>query len=183
MTSATSFLGGVKFNDVSLGLGQTSFKGGGIPQKVGMAYAGIGDDFKIRYENDFMWKGAPVGDGGDKFRTTAVTISYKDVSLGLNLFTGDPKIDKDGNRETTGVNGDFQGTYVEKLGTEKYRMGALYLGYGNYRLGANSESIRNFFQNTLAHCRGYTYPLFRVQNDYKPLLYAAYQTRNLFTSW
>ncbi len=47
---------------------------------------------------------------------------------------------------------------------DKYRMGALYLGYKNYRIGAISERIRDFFQNKLAHGDGEIFPIFKLMN-------------------
>jgi len=177
-SSRTSMMSGIRFGDVSVGVGSSSFKSGITSQTTGMAYAGVGD-FRIRYENDYMWKGSPVGDGGDRYRTTAATISYKDYSLGLNLFTGDPGLQ---NRKVEGENDKtgFKGTYIEK--NQQFRLGAFYAGVGNYRFGVNGEPVRNFFQNHLAHKDGFAFPLFKVLSTViKP--YGTYQTRNSYTSW
>jgi RHS repeat-associated protein len=173
---------GMRFGDVSLGMGQSNFSSGTTSQKTGMIYAGVGD-FKIRYENDYLFKGSPAGDGGDRYRTTAATISYGEISMGLNLFTGAPDIDENGIRQTTKIgNGQFQ---YEEAGS-KFRMGALYLGLSNTRVGVNTEGVRNYFQNQVAHKNGYTsrggYPIFPVLGlTDKP--YIQRQTRNPFTSW
>jgi RHS repeat-associated protein len=173
-TSRTSTMFGFRSGDVSFGIGQSDFNSGITSQSVGMAYAGVGD-FRVRYENDWMWKNSPVGDRGDRYRTTAATISYKDLSVGLNLFTGAPGGDSKG--RTTTPDGK---QYIEA--GEKYRMGALYLGFGNTRVGVNTEGVRNYFQNHLAHKDGEFAPIFEVLNiSDKP--YIQHQTRNTFTSW
>lgn len=179
-TSRTSAMGGARVGKFSFGVGSSTFSSGITSQTTGMAYAGQGD-YKIRYENDWMWKGAPIGDGGDRYRTTAATFSYKDYSLGLNLFTGDPGL-RYIDRKADGANTEtrFKGTYEEK--NQGFRLGALYAGVGNYRFGANGEPIRNFVQNHMAHDDGYRFPLFQVMSTIvKP--YSVYQTRNIFTSW
>ena len=66
-------------------------------------------------------------------------------------------------------------------------MGAMYLGYQNHRFGANSEQIRDFWQNHLAHHDGYpTKNHWRGIFEVLPGLtsaYYSYQTKNPFTSW
>lgn len=179
-SSRTSAMGGVRVGKFSLGLGSNTFNSGVTSQTVGMAYGGY-DEIKIRYENDWMWKGAPIGDGGDRYRTTAATISYGDLSVGLNLFTGDPGlVFKDRKTDGEDLKTKFKGTYREA--NQNFRLGAVYLGVGNYRFGINGEPIRNFVQNHKAHKDGYAFPLFQVLNAVvKP--YRAYQSRNQFTSW
>ena len=41
--------------------------------------------------------------------------------------------------------------YYEGGNVDAYRMGAFYVGYKNYRAGINSEWVRHYAQNLLAH--------------------------------
>ena len=43
---------------------------------------------KTVFQNDFRF--GLSTDGGDRFRSTAVRIQYRDISAGVNLFTGEP---------------------------------------------------------------------------------------------
>jgi hypothetical protein len=72
--------------------------------------------------------------------------------------------------------------YVNEKGT-KYKLGALYLSYGNYRVGINSDRfVRHPIQDHFAHNLGPTQPGFQSLCD-SILFYIQYQTRNKFTSW
>ena len=123
------------------------YYGGGSSQRTGIMGFGF-NDFSIQYENDYHVKNFTdaykLTDGGDRFRTAALRATYREISAGFNLFTGDPGVE---NRETVLLNG--QNTYIEK--TKQYRLGAAYVGYKNIKIGANSEAIRHKIQNRLAH--------------------------------
>ncbi len=88
-----------------------------------------------------------MASGTDGYRTAAVDIGYGDFSIRLNMFAGMNKtgdiIDKGSSQYPNGV---YKGGDVDK-----YRLGALSLGYKHYRIGANSENIRNLFQNLIVH--------------------------------
>jgi RHS repeat-associated protein len=92
-------------------------------------------DWSISHENDVSLM---KGDGGDRFRSAALEIGYKDYVLGVNVYTNDPKPD--------GV--------VE--GTNKYKNGIQYssplyigkkVGYGMVKVGMEHPAIGNVFQN------------------------------------
>ncbi len=167
-------LGGRDFN---LQVGSSNFFGGGTSQETG--YVGVGGkDWSIVNENDYMF-GIGNSDAGDRYRTAGFRASYKDFSIGLNLFTGAPAIDELGRRRSEELSpGRFQ--YIES--GEKYRAGILYAGYKNYRIGVNGEPVRNYFQNHLIHKDGYKYPIFEVLNT-RLYPYFSYQTLNPFTTW
>jgi RHS repeat-associated protein len=170
-------LGGEDFN---IGYGSTYFGGGGIDQTVGFFRVG-GKNWSLTYENDHMHpiNFLNVSDGGDRFRTTGISAQVGKFNVNLNMFTGDPGL-KYKDRAIDGADGDFLGTYRE-LGRQ-YRLGALTVGYGDYRLGWNSESIRNVFQNNWAHKKGYSFPLFEVLKI-PAGIFTTYQKRNPFTTW
>ncbi len=66
---------------------------------------------------------------------------------------------------------------------EKYRLGAAYVGYGNYRFGINSDKhVRHPIQNHLAHSWISPQPGFEVLSR-RISPYAQYQTKNPYTSW
>lgn len=75
----------------------------------------------------------------------------------------------------------------------KYRMGALYFSYKNYRIGVDSEHVRHAIQDQAIH--NLRIPWFNGKSilnkkqmgfenqswDWKP--YFQYKTSNIFTSW
>lgn len=72
--------------------------------------------------------------------------------------------------------------YVEEKG-KRYRVGAAYIGWGNYRIGIDSDKyVRRPIQNILAHDWLSPQPGFEVLSSGKKP-YFQYQTRNQFTSW
>ena len=124
-----------------------------------------------------------------------------DFSMGFNLFTGarysDSYVSK-GRSEGTwddlqmsrynrtnpyykeGIRYNFG--LVKEEGN-RYRLGAAYIGWGNYRIGIDSDKyVRRPIQNILAHDWLSPQPGFEVlSSGIKP--YFQYQTRNQFTSW
>lgn len=86
--------------------------------------------------------GIPQGDG-DRYRTAAVQINSGLLYFNLNMCTGDYF------SNSTSV--DENGFYIEEEGIDpdKYRAGVLSIGIGSFRIGRNSENIRDFFQNRL----------------------------------
>lgn len=164
-------------------------------------------DFSMSYEND----GSPfdkvkrglLGDGHDRWRTAAMRFEIGDFSMGFNLFTGERTLDsyyeQKGADYDTMIqmrmgqilgHGDAHGGYgaslryglVEEKGN-RYRLGAAYIGWGNYRIGIDSDRhVRHPIQNILAHTWLSPQPGFEVlSGGIKPFF--QYQTRNKFTSW
>lgn len=133
-------------------------------------------DWSFTFENDF------IGDMGDRYRSHASVLSYKDFSLGLNIFTGTPSKSKDLRRiiEDEGA----YGTYLNGYGgddPDKYRLGLFYFRYKIFRLGTNSELIRHWTQNRLIHDNTQS-PQFAIR-DKKWRLYGGIYTYNPFTAW
>lgn len=89
-------------NGTSVGLSKMNFYSGETSQQTGMFSVGYRGG-KLNFDNDLL------GDGGDRFRTSGVHLSYKDFSLGLHMFTGDPGLE---NRGTASLGGDPNGTYI-----------------------------------------------------------------------
>ena len=89
-------------------------------------------------------------DGQDRWRTAAFSAHFMVSSIGVNMETGDGGPDR------------YHHYYYDKNGYKTYnaddgynpddrRMGALYFDTGGFKIGWDSESIRNLFQNKIAH--------------------------------
>jgi hypothetical protein len=161
--------------DARLAYYHTKFWSGKTSQRVGNVITSY-KDWSMNYENDFM------GDGGDRYRTHATILSFRDYSIGLNMFTGNPGLSKYIRRINDDI-GKF-GTYI--LGTEGdnpdgYRTGILYFGFKEFRLGFKSDKIRHLFQNLLIHDNTKS-PQFAVI-DRRWYLYGGMYSLNNFTSW
>jgi len=170
-------------------------------QQTGIIRVGSGD-FSLTYEND----GSPfakgpkwshLGDNHDRWRTAAMTINVGDFHAGFNLFTGERTSDSYESKDPNNPRWDdlrmkegpcysngacLPNSYVEEKGP-KYRMGAAYIGWGNYRVGIDSDRhVRHPIQNIGAHTIVSPQPGFEVlSGGVKP--YFQYQTINPFTSW
>jgi RHS repeat-associated protein len=141
-----------------LGVSGTNYYFSGKKQVTNTVY--IGNSIcRLDYENDYMFNicqdilGFPKADNGDRYRTAAAKIRFGITSIGLNIFTGDPGLNHD-DRRTYIDSSNGRETYTIGANGEDpdaYRAGVLYFGIGPIRLGYNSEGIRNFFQNRLAH--------------------------------
>lgn len=141
-----------------LGVSGTTYYFDGKKQVTNTIFIG-NSLFRMDYENDYMFNicedilGFPKADNGDRYRTAAAKIRYGLFSIGMNLFTGDPGkndmdrrtyIDPSNNRETYTISANGEDP-------DEFRAGVLYFGAGPLRVGWNSEGIRNFLQNRLAH--------------------------------
>ena len=178
---------GAGYDDGNFGirLSSTTFKGGDINQTVGQVDI-RNNDFRFSYSNDWFF-GSPLGDDGDRFRTAAARIGYKDFGVGLRMFTGDPGLDwatREANTSEKGGEFGPNGTYIKGNGVDpnEFRAGLLSLEYGNYRVGVNSEGVRAFAQNTVVHDR--LHPTARFQKLAIPTRpYFQYVISNPFTLW
>lgn len=112
------------------------------------------------YENDFMFNlgqylpGVPNADNGDRYRSAAARFMVGPISIGTNLFTGDPGVSHDARRTFEDPEANYRETYTlneEGNDPDRYRAGILYVGIGPFKIGANSETIRHFLQNRFAH--------------------------------
>ncbi|WP_309434669.1 polymorphic toxin type 23 domain-containing protein [Chryseobacterium sp.] len=160
-------------------------------------------DFGFSYENN----GTPFqkevnriynfGDGGDSYRTTGVSIWYKDYSIGINLFTGlrdQDSYNMENSGKWDGKSGDL-GLPIIKNGIKykyglvyekgpRYRLGAFYVGYKNYRIGINSDRhVRHTFQNRWTHNSNFAAQRAFEVIDFSTKPYFQYQTKNMFTTW
>lgn len=157
-------------------------------QRTGMIGLRHGD-FRLMYENDgapFNKLGKTLVNNTDMYRTATMRIGIGEFSVQTNLFTGKSggdagqpnNIDKESGRLRKG----------EKLGiwnnpeADMYRLGALTIGYKGWRVGTNSEYVRDVVQNWFAHTIISPQPGFRMLSK-NWLPYIQYQTRNPYTLW
>ena len=123
-------------------------------------------------------------------------MSIGNFTTGFNLFTGrrtrdDQKyeikvVNSKGKEENPIVNtvdcygANYKRGYVNEMRV-KHRLGALTLGYGGFRVGANSEKVRHAIQDVVIHGlikdRGFENQSWKWDSFYQ------YRTYNPFTSW
>lgn len=148
-------------------------------------------------------------DNNDRWRTAAMSLSIGDFHAGFNLFTGErysTSYAENGGADLAamaglprpnflsrlfhkvpyGSGGGFGSKHpynqVQEVGP-RYRLGAAYVGWGNYRVGINSDRyIRHAIQDIGAHYYVSPQPGFEVLSS-AILPYFQYQTANPFTSW
>ncbi|WP_268225735.1 polymorphic toxin type 23 domain-containing protein, partial [Sinomicrobium oceani] len=186
---------GGKIGNNELSVYSTKFSGfnGQFDQKVG-GFSYRNGDFGFRYENDGTPFSGWSGDGGDSFRSAAVQLSYKDYSVGFNLFTGKreyvpgedspPQV---GSNQMDDYGRRYPNGFVKEVGTP-YRLGALTFGYKGFRAGVDSEHIRHAIQDQAIHNLNILgvfdkrQPGFRNQSwNWKP--YFQYQSPNSYSLW
>lgn len=142
-----------------IGFSGTSFYQGQRKQTTNSAILGTyWCDFK--YENDYMFHIGeyiplvPAADNGDRYRSAAARFRLTVLSVGINIFTGDPGVDHDDRRTFQDPDVGGRETYTISANgdnPDEYRAGLLYVGLGPFKIGANSEQIRNLLQNRFAH--------------------------------
>ncbi len=125
------------------------------------------------YENDYMFNigkyvpFVPAADNGDRYRSAAARFRLAVFSVGVNLYTGDPGVEHEDRRTFNDPDTEGRETYTISANgdnPDEFRAGVFYVGVGPFKIGANSEQIRDFFQNKFAHdflCRGDS-PYFKV---------------------
>ena len=167
---------GYKGKSFQAGIGSTYFFSGETSQQTGSIYVG-GGNWRLTYEND-TWAPVPgLFTPGtykkDKYRTAALRFDItggklKGVNAGLNIFTGKAE--------------DYDSENIYGGGTaDKYRMGVVYVGYKQYRIGYNSErNIRGPIQNGFHDRMGV--PHFRVLSLSDRFYYGIYSS-NPYTLW
>jgi len=127
------------------------YQSGKTSQNLGaIGYYNYKHKFSFIYQNDYMY-GLPA-DGGDRYRTAAAQLGIGDFSVGVNLFTGDPGLDKNDRYSELGSGKYHNNKQIYTSGTpNEFRAGIGYIGYQNYRIGRNSEIIRHIAQDKIAH--------------------------------
>ncbi|MBN1462594.1 MAG: hypothetical protein JXQ69_01400 [Paludibacteraceae bacterium] len=139
--------------------------------------------FNIEYENDYMF-GLPGCDNGDRWRTGAAKINVGGFTYGLNIFTGDPGLNKNDRKINLDIGGKY-GLYEANANGDdpnEYRAGIGYVGFGPFRVGQNSEKFRNFVQNETLHDNVSRNPHFLVLNR-EPTFYWSFGTGSGNTLW
>jgi hypothetical protein len=154
----------------------------GSSQRTGGVGMNFGK-FNMRYENDgapiYQLFGPAFNDGEDRYRTNAVQIGWGDFNLRLNMMTGWGAT----HTSVDGKGGMYPNGYLVGGNVDDIRLGALSIGYGNYRIGLNSEKIRHIFQNRFAHDSFFNrQEAFKVlDNNWYPYYY--WGTTNRYHLW
>jgi RHS repeat-associated protein len=182
--------------EAGVGLGTFSFKsamtysdfeGSKFDQRTNQITLG-GPLINFKYENDFMF-GLPA-DGGDRYRSAAGRLNIGLFNVGFNLYTGDPGL-RDDDRKPEYVDGQL--TYVKNANgddPDEFRSGVLYFGFGGFRIGRNSETVRHRIQNEFAHDTAYGWtsggdklPHFAIDKSKKPEWYWNFGTGTGNSLW
>ncbi|MFK8308351.1 polymorphic toxin type 23 domain-containing protein, partial [Capnocytophaga cynodegmi] len=177
---------------MGLSLG-TNFWSGDFEQRTGMIGFRHGD-FSMMYENDgapFNKLGKALVNDTDMYRTAAMRIGIGEFSIQTNLFTGKSGTDSSGlkfedaiqNPELVDLTSGRKGLGIwRNKEADMYRLGALTVGYKGWRVGTNSEYVRDVVQNWFAHTIVSPQPGFRMlSRDWQQ--YYQYQTKNPYTLW
>lgn len=145
------------------------------------------------YENDYMFNigkyliGIPPADGGDRYRSAAVRIRLGPLYAGINFFTGDPGLNTEDRRTFADADVGGHETYtINENGDnpDMYRAGIAYVGLGPFKIGTNSEKVRDRLQNHFAHdfiCKGHS-PYFKML-DRPAQTYFYFGTQTGSTLW
>jgi Bacterial toxin 23 len=186
--------------------GMKGHEGESLNQQTGILGIKSGD-FGLTYEND----DAPFGKvpligkyligHTDMYRSASASISIGDFNTTLRMFTGKSGTDESGLpfeeaiRNPDLVDFDSGRTItdkktgeVTKLGmwknsqADRYRLGALSVGYKNFNIGFNSEKYRDAFQNWFAHTIVSPQPGFKLLSS-NAQFFNQYRTQNPFTVW
>ena len=138
--------------------GKTHYESGEFTQTVGNKNIGIPSIAGADISND-LW-----GDQGDRYRTSYQRINLGAIRIENAIFTGDPGpygvrdkyVD-----ETIGPYGTYIGSEDPYYDPDQYRHGVLSFGIGPLNFGADTEGIRNYFQNGVHDMRSVASPHFR----------------------
>lgn len=174
----------------------TNFWRGDFKQQTGTLGLHNGD-FRALYENDGKPFTGFSGDGNDQYRTAALSLSVKDISVGFNLFTGQRTKDdykyednvldiQDGKKNGLSSIGKYGEHYKNGLVNERdtpYRLGALTVGYKGYNAGINSEWVRHGIQNVAIHGTFIANQRMFEMKSNSVNGYIQYKTPNQFTTW
>lgn len=144
----------------------TTYDTPNTPQTTGMITIGS-PLVNISYENDWFFEDAMKiidpfgfhprfgGDGGDRFRTAALSANFGLMTTGFNIGTGDPGPAGKRNQPWS----ELYQREVYRLkridgieyDPDRYRLGLVYFGYGPIRIGMNGPRQQHLIQNRFAH--------------------------------
>ncbi|MCL1932217.1 MAG: polymorphic toxin type 23 domain-containing protein [Candidatus Azobacteroides sp.] len=159
--------GDISYGDVGVSYYETTYGGATGPdgkpnnQKLGGYGINIGE-FSLRVENDlnFKIKGVELGgDGGDRWRTSAVEIGIKNFVLGTSVYTNEP----DGSLDKNGYSKFWNRTKQAYADGTAYNS-PLYVGVKQggrvTRIGLNQPWIQDMTQNGVHLFLSKSSPLF-----------------------
>ena len=112
-----------------------------------LQFGGVG----FNYENDgfpFHKMKPKLAGGTDGFRSAALSLHYKDYSVGVHIFTGERDM------RFHGKPGDI----VHGSGAHGFLVAPAYIGYEGWRVGVNDYRIGHAVQNKFAHSKPFGKP-------------------------
>lgn len=126
--------GGVNYDDGEYGVSLLLTKYHQSPKQVsGVLGVHVGD-LQFNFEDD--WFGAIIKQGGDRWRTAAIEIQYKDIVVGVNVYTNEADGLKDENYKGPNKKGEYLNGYQDSspmyIG---YRSGGSIVRYGYNKSG------------------------------------------------
>ena len=177
----SSWGGGISYKDVGINYYETTYGGAMGPdgkpnnQKLGGYGINIGD-FSFRLENDlnFKIKGVEMGgDGGDRWRTSAVEFGYKNFVLGTYVYTNEP----DGTRNEGYSR--FWKREKQAYADSRVFSSPLYIGFKQggrvTRIGLNQPWVQDFTQNGVHLYISKSSPLFHTPYEGADYYSSAYR--------
>lgn len=138
--------------------GKTHYDSGEFTQTVGNLSIGIPSIAGVDISNDLL------GDKGDRYRTSYQRINLGAIRIENAIFTGDPGphgVREKYVDETLGQYGTYIGSEDPYYNPDQYRHGVLSFGIGPLNFGADTEGIRNCFQNGVHDMELVASPRFR----------------------
>ncbi len=177
----TSYAIGYSDGDFTMSVYTTYFNSGETSQQIGGLSLGHGE-WNIRYENDFIENplkgiGKYLSDDHDRFRTAALQLSYKNYSINVKFFTGEP------DRNNVIQNGIAKHGVYNNPEADKYRLGSISLGYKGYQIAHHNEKIRHLGQNKIVHDNVGAPWFRRLPGSFPAQTYFQYQSYNPYTLW
>ena len=170
--------------DFGISLSTNYFWSGKTSQRTGALMARIGK-FSLSYENDgYPFHKLGMGDGGDSYRTAAITLGWEDVSIGMRIFTGYRDMKKDIAPENSPPG--YPHGIVGNPEASEYLSSPLFLGYKGSRIGINHYNVGHAFQNVLAHTwlkPQARFPWRGSSNSPSSFYGGYYNNANPFTNW
>lgn len=148
----SSFTGAIGYNDGtnSFSLSTTQFNSPGLrSQTLGTLSYRHKSGFGVGYSND----GAPfdkfgfADPGSDGFRSAALQFSYKELTIGTRIFTGERDVNVDNETPIPG----YPKGIVGNEDAYAYMSSPFFIGYKGMRAGVDDWRIGHGVQNVVAH--------------------------------
>jgi hypothetical protein len=179
----TSWGGGVSYDEIGVSYYKTTFGNAtgpdGKPNNQTVGGWGLNiKDFSLRIENDLF------ADKGDRWRTSAVEVGYKDFVLGTFVYTNAP----DKNLDRSKAHSSFWNRTKDAYADGRVFSSPLYVGYKQggkvTRIGLNQPWVQDATQNGVHLYLSKASPLFPTPYQGHPDYYSsAYRYRGYYNPY